>query len=200
MVESSIRRKTNEKELDVLLAVVEYSLNSDRVFGTNEEKTRCLDSLWTYSERVNDIAFYDSLITIISGSDTCMQRRISQSHKALKQSIKWISRLNDFYTDEIQYEHKEEDKGTIKLIGLGSDETSVLNIAFRIVEKPENIICTFVQVVCNNEITYSQAFEINELSNCINVPYAHNKGEMIELGYIVQGNETITFKYITYGK
>lgn len=200
IVESSIRRNASIKELYAILPVVEYSLNSDRVFSTNEEKARCLDSLYVYSKRIGDLAFNDSLISIISGPDTCIQRRIEQSNNAVNQSIKWISRLNDFYTNEIYYNYKEEDKITIKLIGPGADETSVLNVAIKIVGKPENVVCTFVQVVCADDILYSQAFEVNNQTNCFNIPYSHKEGEIIELGYIVRNKETMVFKYITYGK
>lgn len=200
MVETSIRRSANMKELDAIISVVEYSLNSDRVFRTNEEKARCLDSLNVYMERVNDIAFNDSLISVVSGKDTCMQKRIAKSNNAVAQSIKWIRRLNDFCQDKIYYDCKEKDKGTIKLIGPGSGETSVLNMAFRLVEKPENIVCAFAQVICAEDTLYSQAFRLNNPTNCFNIPYSHKDGEEIELGYITQDNGTMIFKYITYGK
>ena len=111
----------NAKELEKLLAVVDLSLNSDRVFTSSEEKSHCLDSLKLYAAHVSAVAYDDSLISLVVGRDSCMQRRIAQTEHAVSQSIKWISRLNDLYKGDIGYSQKELDDDYIKLIGPGSD-------------------------------------------------------------------------------
>ena len=118
--------------MEKLLSVVELSYNSNRVFPSNDEKANCLDSLRQYSKRVSSIAYDDSLISIVAGQDTCIQRRVAQTDNAILQSIKWISRLNNLYDENIGFTQKEVDDVNIKLIGPGSDKTKVVNIAFKI--------------------------------------------------------------------
>lgn len=200
VVESSVRRKANAIELDKLLSIVELSLNSDRVFISNTEKKGCLDSLHFFTESVSMIAYYDSLVTLIVGRDTCMQRRITQTDNAIKQSTKWISRLNDFYVDTVWFSEKEYNDTALKLIGPGSDSTSVLNIAFKAIVPQENIICSFIQISCSDTLLYNQAFEYKHGINCFNVPYTSKQDEVVKLGYIYQVNNKKVFKFITYGK
>lgn len=200
VVESSVRRKANAIELNQLLSVVEISLNSDRVFTSNAEKKGCIDSLHIFSEFVNTIAFNDSLITLIAGRDTCMQRRIAQTNNAIGQSEKWLSRLNDLYIEDVLFSKKEYNDTALKLIGPGSDNTSVVNIAFKVIESEANIICSYVQVTCSDMVLFNQAFEYNPEINCFNIPFTNKNGEMIELGYVYQDNDNMKFKYITYGK
>ena len=199
VVETSIRRNTNARELEKLLSVVELSLNSDRVFTSNCEKKQCLDSLRQYSERVISIAYDDSLISIVTGQDTCMQRRIVRTGNAVSQSIKWISRLNNICDENIEFTQKEVDDLNIKLIGPGSNKTKVINIAFQIINPQEHAICAYVQVVTPEGKQYSQAFELNSNTNCFNIPTA-GENDKIELGYICQFNNLKIFKYITYAK
>lgn len=200
IVEASIRRNTDARELEKLLTVVELSLNSDRVFASSEEKSLCLDSLKLYAAHVSAIAYDDSLISLVAGHDSCMQRRIAQAENAVLQSIKWISRLNDLHKGDIAYSQKELDNSSIKLIGPGSDKTSVLNIAFKVENVDEQPICTFVQVLSSGKTTYSQAFEYKTGINCFNIPSSNHPGEIVELGYINQSNNKKIFKYITYAR
>lgn len=200
MIETSIRRNANTKELDKMLAIVKTSLGSDRVFVLNEEKIHCLDSLKLFSESLDEIAYDDSLISIIVGRDTCMQRRIVQTKNAVSQSIKWISRLNNIYNDEIAFIKKETDVKDIKLIGSGSEETSILNMAFKVIELQEQPVCAYVQVLNPEKTLYSKAFEYKPDVNCFNIPTFGSEDEIIELGYIYQNNGEKIFKYITYAK
>ena len=200
IVEASIRRNTNARELEKLLTVVELSLNSDKVFTSSEEKSLCLDSLKLYAEHVCSIAYDDSLISLVSGYDSCMKRRIAQAENAVSQSIKWISRLNDLYKGDIAYSQKELDNGSIKLIGPGSDKTSVLNIAFKVENVDEQPICAFVQVLSSGKTTYSQAFDYKTGINCFNIPFSNHPREIVEVGYIYQSNNKKIFKYITYAR
>lgn len=200
MVETSIRRNVNAKKLDKLLVVVKTSLSSDRVFVSNVEKKHCLDSLKLCSESIDAVSYDDSLISIIAGRDTCMQRRIEQANNAVSQSIKWISRLNDIYNNEISFITKDTDMNGIKLIGPGADETSVLNIAFKVNELQGQPICTYIQVLNSEKILYSRAFVYKQGINCFNIPTFGLEGEIIELGYIYPHNEEKIFKYITYAK
>ena len=200
IVEASIRRNTNARELEKLLTVVELSLNSDRIFTSSEEKSLCLDSLKLYAAHVSAIAYDDSLISLVAGHDSCMQRRIAQAENAVLQSIKWISRLNDLHKGDIACSQKELDNGNIKLIGPGSDKTSVLNIAFKVENVAEQPICSFVQVLSSGKTTYSQAFEYKTGINCLNIPSFNHPEEIVELGYIYQSDNKKIFKYITYAR
>ena len=200
IVEASIRRNTNATELEKLLEVVELSLNSDRVFTSSEEKSLCLDSLKLYAAHVSAIAYDDSLISLVAGRDSCMQRRIFRTEHAVSQSIKWILRLNDLYKGDITYSQKELDNGSIKLIGPGSDKTSVLNIAFKVENVAEQPICTFVQVLSSGKTTYSQAFEYKTGINCFNIPSPNHADEIVELGYIYQSDNKKILKYTTYAR
>lgn len=199
IVETSVRRSANAKELDKLLTIVELSLGGDRVFESNDEKKQCFDSLKLYSESINAISFDDSLVSIIAGHDTCMQRRIAQADNAVSQSIKWISRLNDIYDNEITFAQKEIVDG-IKLIGPGADETSVLNIAFEVEYLQGKPICSYVRVLSSGQTLYSQAFEYKTGVNCFNIPTFNKQGEMVELGYICLNDDKKIFNYITYAK
>ena len=200
IVEASIRRSMNAKELEKLLAVVELSMNSDRVFTSSEEKSHCLDSLKLYAAHVSAIAYDDSLISLVAGHDSCMQRRISQTEHTVSQSIKWISRLNDLYKGDIGYSQKELDDDYIKLIGPGSDKTAVLNLAFKVKKPEEQTVCAYVQVLSSGKTTYSQAFEYKTGINCFNIPSSNQPEEVVELGYIYQSNNKKIFKYITYAR
>lgn len=200
MVEASIRRNINTRELEKLLAVVQLSLNSDRVFKSSEEKKDCLDSLKMYEAHVSMIAFNDSVISLVVGRDSCMQRRIAQTEDVVSQSIKWISRLNNLYDGEIAFSQKELDDGCIKLIGPGSDKTFVLNLAFRVKNMEKQAICAYVQVISSGKMAYSQAFELKSGINCFNIPFSCKSEEIVELGYIYQTNKTKIFKYITYAR
>lgn len=200
IVETSIRRNANAKELNRLLVVVETSLRSDRVFVSNDEKIRCLDSLKLCSASIETIAYDDSLISIIAGSDTRMQRRIAQANNAVSQSVKWISRLNDIYNNDISFMKKETDLSGMKLIGPGSDETSVLNVALKVHELQCQPICSYVQVLNSEKTLYSKAFVFKQGVNCFNIPTFDMEGEIVELGYIYQNNGEKIFKYITYAK
>lgn len=200
IVEASVRRSTNATELEKLLAVVELNLNSNRVFTSTEEKNRCLDSLKLYAAHVSAIAYDDSLISLVAGHDSCMQRRIAQAENAVLQSIKWISRLNDLHKGDIAYSQKELDNGSIKLIGPGSDKTSVLNIAFKVENVDEQPICTFVQVLSSGKTIYFQAFEYKTGINCFNIPFSNHPEEIVELGYIYQSDNKKIFKYTTYAR
>lgn len=181
------------------MSVVELSLNSNRVFTSNGEKANCLDSLRQYSERVCSIAYDDSLISLVAGQDTCIQRRVAQTDNAISQSIKWISRLNDLCDENIGFTQKEVDDVNIKLIGPGSDKTKIVNIAFKFINPQEHVICAYVQVITPVGKTYSQAFEFNTNTNCFNIPTT-GENDVIELGYICQFNDLRIFKYITYAK
>lgn len=200
ILETSIRRNANAKELDRLLVVVETSLSSDRVFVSNEEKIHCLDSLKLCSASIETIAYDDSLISIIAGRDTCMQRRIAQANNAVLQSVKWISRLNDIYNNDVLFIHKDADGSGIKLIGPGSEETSVLNIAFKVNELQAQPICSYVQVLNSEKTLYSKAFVYKPGINCFNIPIFDKEEAIVELGYIYQNNDELFFKYITYAK
>lgn len=200
IVETSIRRNANAKELDRLLVVVETSLSSDRVFVSNDEKMHCLDSLKLCSASIETIAYDDSLVSIIAGRDTCLQRRIAQATNAVSQSVKWISRLNDIYDNEVLFIHKETDESGIKLIGPGSEETSVLNIAFKVNELQGQPICSYVQVFNSEKTLYSKAFVYKPGINCFNIPTFDKEEAIVELGYIYQINDELIFKYITYAK
>ena len=200
IVEASIRSKANAKELEKMLTVVEYGLKSNRVFTSTEEKALCLDSLKMYAERVNAIAYDDSLIALITGRDSCMQRRISQTKNAVSQSVKWISKLNDLYDGDIGYTQKVLDDGDIKLIGPGSDKTAILNVAFKVHNVEEQAICAYVHVLCSGKTTYAQAFEFKQGVNCFNIPSSNHPDEVVELGYIYQNNNNRIFKYLTYAK
>lgn len=200
IVEASIRRTVNSKELEYLLTVVEKSMSSNRVFTTNDEKKLCLDSLEFYAERVETIAFNDSLISLVAGHDTCMQRRIVQANNAVSQSIKWISRINNIYKDEISFSQKELDDIDIKLIGPGLYTTSVLNVAIKVNEQKEHPICTYVQVLSSDSVLYAKAFEYIQGINCFNIPTFNSDYVIIEIGYIYQSNDINIFKYITYVK
>lgn len=200
IVEASIRRNTNAKELEKLLAVVELSLNSDRVFISSEEKLRCIDSLKMYASHIGTIASEDSLISIVVGNDSSMQRRIAQTENAVSQSIKWISRLNDMYDGQIAFSHKELDDKNLKIIGPGSVDTSVLNIAFKIEKVEEQTVCAYVQVINFGKTTYAQAFALKSGINCFNIPFSNEHENVIELGYIYKRNDKNIFKYITYAR
>ncbi|MGM9776873.1 MAG: hypothetical protein ACI3ZD_00850 [Prevotella sp.] len=200
IVEASVRRNTNARELEKLQAVVELSLNSDRVFTSTKEKNRCLDSLKLYAAHVSAIAYDDSLISLVAGRDSCMQRRIVQTEHAVSQSIKWISRLNDLYKGDIANSQKELDDGSIKLIGPGSDKTTILNLAFKVKKAEEQTVCAYVQVLSSGKTTYSQAFEYKTGINCFNIPSSNQPEEIVELGYIYQSDNKKIFKYITYAR
>ncbi len=89
MVETTIRRNASARELEKMLSVVD----------SNSEKSNCLDSLRQYSERVRTIAYDDSLISLVVGQDTCMQKRVERTDNAITQTIKRVSSLNDFCDD-----------------------------------------------------------------------------------------------------
>lgn len=200
IVETSIRRSANEKELERLLSTVEMSLSSDRIFESNRDKTQCLDSLKLYSESIDAIAFDDSLVSFVVGPDTCMQRRIAQADNVVSQSIKWIKRLNDIYDDKISFTQKEIDEGGIRLIGPGANEPSVLNIAFKVDTLLGQPICTYIQVLGSGKTLYTKAFEYKSGVNCFNIPTFNIPDEIIEIGYIYLNNDKKIFNYITYGK
>ena len=108
--------------------------------------------------------------------------------------------MNDLYKGDIGYSQKELDDDYIKLIGPGSDNTSVMNLAFKVKKPEEQTVCAYVQVLSSGKTTYSQAFEYKTGINCFNIPSSNQPEEVVELGYIYQSNNKKIFKYITYAR
>lgn len=198
MFESSFKRKAQLRELDSMLSIVKNGINSNRVFESDEEKLRCLDSLLWQKQILSKIAFEDSLVSIISSHDTLIENRIRQTDNAISQQIKRIERLNDFYNSELKIDTVIQDHGTIELIEPVTDRLTTWNFAFKCNRSVENIVCTYVLILSKDSIIYQKAFVYNEKINCFVVPHKPDSEEIIRAGYIIKNNNINEFRYTTY--
>lgn len=96
IIECNIRRGVEIKNLDKITDIVTKTLSYNKVFESNREKRQVIETLLQCKERLAEIAFQDTLITIICGSSDKMTERIIQTRQALNSQITRIGRLNDY--------------------------------------------------------------------------------------------------------
>lgn len=198
LFESSLKRKAQLRELDSMLTIVENVINCNRVFESNEEKYKCLDSLEWQEQLLVEIAFEDSLVSIITSHDTLIENRIKMVDNVIKQQTKRIKRLNDFYNQEVHIDTSVLDLESVQLIVPVTDKLPTWNFAFNCKRNIDNIICTYVQVLSNDSVVYQNAFEIKEKINSFVAPHIPTSNESIRVGYIIKKDNINEFRYNTY--
>lgn len=199
-LESSLRRRIDIRNLNHLIESIQYNIKCNRVFDSNDDKRRCLDSLISCQERVKTIAFDDTVMSIILGPNQNMRSRISMCENALSQQILRVSRLNDYIEGSIEYENRIEDNFTIHLIPPITDSLAILNIAFNSSMDPDLVRASYVEVIRNDEVVYSAGFHYRLGLNCFVTPHILGDNECVRLGIITEEHGNNILRFSQYGE
>lgn len=195
---TNFRRKATTRELNELIHIVEYSIDSNKAFESNEQKNDCLDSLDVYLKRLNSIAYEDTLNSLISGKDEKILQNIAQTRNILEQQIKRIKRINDYADEEVSYNNRILDTATISIIEPITDKLLTTNIAYKYSGAATNIRYAYIEVLYNDSITYKKTYLFNKKLNCFVVPNDTNRKEIINIGYIADDNNNFIFIHKTW--
>ena len=195
-IECNARREKDIKILNNLINIVENTFNYNRVFISNDEKKQCKDSLLYYTQQLSDIAFQDSLITIIYGESQDIKLRITQAKEAVDAQLKRINRLNDYLDCPIKVDTKQQ-VNNIHMQEPFTKGLPTLNLIFSCRNIPDSIIALQVTVIRCDTTIYSQQYEYNPV-NSVTVPHIPQSKEKVELGYIIQKDNKNIYNYIIY--
>lgn len=198
LIECNVRRQKDIKTLNALITIVDNAFSYNRVFGSNEEKRLCRDSLLYYKKELSNISLQDSLITILYGESQDMNTRVNQAKGLVTEQIKRLNRLNDFIDSpfKIDTKHKVDN---IHLRESFTTEQPRLNLIFSCRNVQDSVVAIQVTVLRSDTVFYSRQYEYNRV-NSVTVPYIPDANEKIELGYITQKGNINNYNYIIYGE
>ena len=194
------KRKADNRELGILLSTILDTKLSNRVYNSNEDKCKQVEYLNKLLSKVDSIADDNIIVSFISGKSLETENKIIKTKEIIQNNLKWLNRLNDFYCDSIKYDVKKESINTIRLIEPPTDSLQVLNLAFTYTMPIDSVICTYVEILHDDEIIYKRAFINKSKVNCFNLPNFSEHNVRLALGYIKQENSKFVFNYINYGR
>lgn len=194
------KRKADNKELSILLESLLDTKLSNRVYASNNEKYVQINYLKTLLTKVDSIENDLTFVSFICGKSNEIENKVDTTKKVIQNNIKWLNRLNDFYSDSIGYDVKRQNFKTMRLIEPPTDSLPVLNMAFKYIIPIDSIVCTYVEILHNDYIVYAKAFKNNGKINCFNLPNSLKNNVRLELGYIKREGGKLVFNYIDYGR
>lgn len=195
IVENYYHRTVQEKELSSLNMALDYTL-SPRLFKTDVERQNCIDSLKKYDLQINEIAEWDSIISLFVGKDKKVSAQIERTNSVIKKQIRRYSMLNKIDTCAHLIERKEQVE--FKLLEPDNNELPVLNVAFVIKEIPETATLALVTLNKGDSITYQQFYELQDGINAFLFPNMFNDGVELHVGYITEQDKVNTFHFKRY--
>lgn len=198
LVECNIRRGVEIKNLDKITDIVTKTLLYNKVFESNIEKRQSIETLLQCRERLAEIAFQDTLITIICGSSDKMTERIIQTKQAVNSQITRIGRLNDYLDlpysiDSIEILDKIHFHEPI------ITKLNTLNLIYSFPNNRDSILATQVMVSVNDTVVFSRQYEYKKV-NSITIPHVHDNAEIVKVGYVTFEKNKYIFKYNIYGR
>ena len=173
---------------------------ANKTFTNNKEKEKLLDSLYCYYNKVDSIAHEDSVYSFLIGADERISNTLHKTLIVLKEQIKRYERLNDLLPDEYIYDIEEIDSMNIYLIRPNTIELENLNIAFKLTDNKIQPVRIYIQILKENKVLFSQFYEPRTDINSFIIPNNMNDKAIVKLGYIIQRNDTLVYKYLTYEK
>lgn len=195
IVENYYHRMVQEKELSSFNLALDYTLRP-RLFITDVERQNSIDSLKKYELQINEIAKWDSIISLFVGKDKRMIAQIERTNSVIKKQIRRYLMLNKLDTCSHSIGKKEEVE--LKLLEPDNNELPVLNVAFFIKEIPETATLALVTLNKGDSITYQQFYELQNGINAFLFPNNFNEGEELHIGYITEQDKVNTFHYKRY--
>lgn len=195
IVENYYHRTVQEKELSSLNMALDYTLRP-RLFNTDLERQACIDSLKEFDLQINEIAEWDSIISLFVGKDKKMSAQIERTNSVIKKQIRRYSMLNKLDTCVHNIERKEQVE--FKLLEPDNNELPVLNVGFVIKEIPETATLALVTLNKGDSITYQQFYELQKGVNAFLFPNLFNDGVELRVGYVTEKDKINTFYYKSY--
>ena len=190
IVEKHHQRAVQEKELDTMNGALNYTLKN-RLFKSDEERLLCIDSLYQYKEQINDIAQWDSVISVFLGKDSAMICQIDKTESLITKQIKRYSILNDM--DSVSCFISSTVPGDFKLIEPDNTKLPVLNVAFVLSQIPESASLALIMLSSEDSVCYQQSFKLKEGVNAFLFPNMFNKGAELRVGYLTDNKDSKTF-------
>lgn len=198
------QKKLNNEKLDVVLNAINIHSYSNRLFKDNKEKILLLDSLYYYYNRIDSIAYNDSIYSYLIGDDVRMRKTLINTLNALKEQIKRYERLNDLLPEHMVYHNEELDFENIHLIEPNTLELDNLNIAFKLKKDDIKPLAVYVQILKKHSSTpivlYSQYYQSQIGLNSFIIPNYKDDDVLIKLGYIISQYDTLIYRYQIYEK
>lgn len=193
LIECNYRRNTDIRTLDKITDIVTKTLTYNKVFKSNKEKEQSLEILSQYKERIDEIAFQDTLITIICGRSDNTTKRILQAKHAVSSQMIRIERLNDYL--ETQY-HIDSIKlsNNIHIQEPKLSKSNALNLVFSFPNIKDSILATMIMVSTNDSVIFNKQYKYKRI-NSITIPHIPNNKEMIKVGYVTIQNNKYFYNY-----
>ena len=166
------------------------------MFGTDLERQACLDSLKLYDIQVQNIAVWDSVISLFVGKDSIMRGQIKRTSSVIDKQIKRYSILNKI--DTCTFNVVQSQPADFKMIEPDNTVLPVLNVAFEIKEIPESATVALVSLCKGDTITYQQCYELQNGINAFLFPNKFNEGVELQVGYLTEENNAHTFHFKRY--
>lgn len=196
-IENCQRRKVSDDQLSFMLRALEYNEKGYRLFSTNQERLKFMDSLCHYIQALDTLYYNDSITSIIVGRDQEHTQRIVNAKRLLSLQYKRYSRLN-MYADT-SYKYRIEEKSeNIKLIEPDNFELPFLNIAYSLKHPEDSIKAVYLEFVSGDTILYSQTYVPQSRINCFIIPNLFGDSTILKMGYLHGEQEDLTYSRIIY--
>lgn len=190
IVEKYHQRAVQEKELDTMNGALNYTLKN-RLFESDEERLLCIDSLYQYKQQINDIAQWDSVISVFLGKDSTMIYQIDKTESIIIKQIKRYSILNEM--DSANYSISSTVPGDFNLIEPDNTQLPVLNVAFVLSQKSDSASLAMLMLALEDSVCFQQSYKLKEGVNAFLFPNMFNKGAELRVGYLKDNKESKTF-------
>ena len=198
------QKRLNNERLDIVLNALNTHSNANRLFKNNQEKTISLDSLHFYYNKLDSIAYKDSIFGFLIGKDKRITKTITNTIKTLREQIKRYERLNDFLPEDVVYQQEICSSEDIYLIRPNTLDLENLNIAFKIKEDNIKPLALHIQIMKAHDetfdILFSQSYKPQSGINSFIIPNYKKEDVIVKLGYVISENDILIYKYLIYGK
>lgn len=198
IVESSMRRTIENRELKTLLEAVEISKHGNHLYDSESEKHQYMDSLKMLKNKLTVISENDSLLGIFLGEDSEMQNRISRAQTALSNQEKRYSRLNPIDTATYYVAHSVKSDSLIRLIEPDNTELPVLNIAYIPKEQNRSTVASVLMLIKGDSVLFHRNYKSQLGVNAFLFPNLLDEGTELRIGYLTREAGVNTFHYVNY--
>lgn len=194
-----IRRKMDIHVLNHLNASMKLTIDGNKVFCTEKERTYYMDLLCKHIKQIDEIAENDSLISFCIGKNKEIDIRIKQAQKALKEQYIRCSRLNTILGGSHCYKQEIYKPNVFKVLVQDSVGLPTINIAFKLKCEFDSIESVQIQIYNEKDTLLKQSYKYNSRNmNCFVIPNVNSDSLLVKLGVIANVDGTATFVYTKY--
>ena len=202
--------KKEEIYLNYIVAAIKHDISLDFNFKTSDEKSQCIDSLYSICAQIDEISKRVQKQEIFAGKQDEIDKQICNAKKLIYKTIDIINSLNNYSKssemNSVVFDKTELPFEDISVNPLPISNDSIFFFTAKFLDKniAKNALHIYIEIVSKNDldsIYYSQLYECKPIKNVFSIPNFTKQKDVIMLIGVIKKNEEnnkLKYYYIKY--